>query len=550
MSIRFNRSRVVFTIGLALLMVGGFTAFTMAADSKPALYATWVSVLPPVVAIALALITKEVYSSLFLGVLTGAVAYAGANFSGIVNRLVKDGIVASLSDSYNMGILVFLVVLGMMVAMMNLSGGSKAFGQWARTKIKTRQGAEAATILLGILIFVDDYFNCLTVGSVMKPLTDEYRISRAKLAYLIDATAAPVCILAPISSWAAAVSGFVKGENGLTVFIQAIPFNFYAILTIVMMFALVIMNFDYSKMAVYERNAVETGDLFTVRDENAINAEKAEQVSGTHGKVIDLVFPVIVLIICCVISMVYTGGFVSGTSFVHAFANCDAAASLSMGSMVALLISVIFYTVRGTISFRDCMGCIPEGFKSMVSPILVLTLAWSLKVMTDGLGLAAFISNLVSGGILVSLFPAIIFLIACGLGIASGTSWGTFGILIPIALAITEAYPDMTIIVISACLAGGVCGDHCSPISDTTIMSSAGAACNHISHVETQMPYAMTVMCVSAVTYLVAGFTRSALISLPVGVILLIGTLFVIKRRTQTAYLVDKSTMDAENAQA
>lgn len=550
MSIRFNRSRVAFTIGLALLMVGGFTAFTMAADSKPALYATWVSVLPPVVAIALALITKEVYSSLFLGVLTGAVAYAGANFSGIVNRLVKDGIVASLSDSYNMGILVFLVVLGMMVAMMNLSGGSRAFGQWARTKIKTRQGAEAATILLGILIFVDDYFNCLTVGSVMKPLTDEYRISRAKLAYLIDATAAPVCILAPISSWAAAVSGFVKGENGLTVFIQAIPFNFYAILTIVMMFALVIMNFDYSKMAVYERNAIETGDLFTVRDENAINAEKAEQVSGTHGRVIDLVFPVIVLIICCVISMVYTGGFFSGTSFIHAFANCDAAASLSMGSMVALLISVIFYTVRGTISFRDCMSCIPEGFKSMVSPILVLTLAWSLKVMTDGLGLAAFISNLVSGGILVSLFPAIIFLIACGLGIASGTSWGTFGILIPIALAITEAYPDMTIIVISACLAGGVCGDHCSPISDTTIMSSAGAACNHISHVETQMPYAMTVMCVSAVTYLVAGFTRSALISLPVGVILLIGTLFVIKRRTQTAYLVDKSTMEAENAQA
>ncbi|MBM6991430.1 MAG: Na+/H+ antiporter NhaC family protein [Mobilibacterium timonense] len=550
MSIRFNRSRVVFTIGLALLMVGGFTAFTMAADSKPALYATWVSVLPPVVAIALALITKEVYSSLFLGVLTGAVAYAGANFSGIVNRLVRDGIVASLSDSYNMGILVFLVVLGMMVAMMNLSGGSKAFGQWARTKIKTRQGAEAATILLGILIFVDDYFNCLTVGSVMKPLTDEYRISRAKLAYLIDATAAPVCILAPISSWAAAVSGFVKGENGLTVFIQAIPFNFYAILTIVMMFSLVIMNFDYSKMAVYERNAIETGDLFTVRDENAINAEKAEKVSGTHGKVIDLVFPVIVLIICCVIAMVYTGGFFSGTSFVHAFANCDAAASLSMGSMVALLISIIFYTVRGTISFRDCMGCIPEGFKSMVSPILVLTLAWSLKVMTDGLGLAAFISNMVSGGILVSLFPALIFLIACGLGIASGTSWGTFGILIPIALAITEAYPDMTIIVISACLAGGVCGDHCSPISDTTIMSSAGAACNHISHVETQMPYAMTVMCVSAVTYLVAGFTRSALISLPVGIILMIGTLFVIRRRTQTAYLVDKSTMEAENAQA
>jgi Na+/H+ antiporter NhaC len=315
-----------------------------------------------------------------------------------------------------------------------------------------------------------------------------------------------------------------------------------------MMFSLVIMNFDYSKMAVYERNAIENGDLFTVRDENAINAEKAEENAGTHGKVIDLMFPVIVLIICCVIGMVYTGGFFSGTDFVTAFANCSAAQSLSMGSLVALIISIIFYVVRGTISFTGCMSCVPEGFKSMVSPILVLTFAWSLKVMTDGLGLAKFISGLVSGGMLVSLFPAIIFLIACGLGIASGTSWGTFGILIPIALAITEAYPDMTIIVISACLAGGVCGDHCSPISDTTIMSSAGAACNHISHVETQMPYAMTVMCVSAVTFLVAGFTKSAFISLPVGIVLMIGTLVFLKKRAHVTEIVERSSAEAENA--
>ena len=548
MSTRTNRSRVIYIIGLAILMVSGFTAFTMAGEGKPALYATWVSILPPVVAIGLALITKEVYSSLFLGVLTGAVLYAGPSFSGIINRLLNDGIVASLTDTANMGIIVFLVVLGIMVSLMNLSGGSRAFGQWAMKRIKTRQGAEIATIVLGMLIFVDDYFNCLTVGSVMKPLTDEYKISRAKLAYLIDATAAPVCILAPISSWAAAVSGFVKGQNGLSVFIQAIPFNFYAILTIVMMFTLVIMNFDYSKMAVYERNAIENGDLFTVRDENAINAEKAEENAGTNGKVIDLMFPVIVLIICCVIGMVYTGGFFSGTDFVTAFANCSAAQSLSMGSLVALIISIIFYVVRGTISFTGCMNCVPEGFKSMVSPILVLTFAWSLKVMTDGLGLAKFISGLVSGGMLVSLFPAIIFLIACGLGIASGTSWGTFGILIPIALAITEAYPDMTIIVISACLAGGVCGDHCSPISDTTIMSSAGAACNHISHVETQMPYAMTVMCVSAVTFLVAGFTRSAFISLPVGIVLMIGTLAFFKKRAHITEIVERSSAEAENA--
>ncbi len=529
-----NRRRLLFAFGLAALIVASMTMMTFGAEkeSHPALYATGWSVLPPLVAIALALITKEVYSSLFLGVLTGAILYAGADFSGTLTQLMSGGIIASLADSYNVGILVFLVILGMFVAMMNLSGGSKAFGEWAATKFKTRQSSQIAVILLGILIFVDDYFNCLTVGSVMKPITDRYNVSRAKLAYLIDATAAPVCILAPISSWAAAVSGFVKGQNGLTVFIRAIPFNFYALFTILMMFALVIMDFDYSKMAMYEQNALK-GDLFTVKDQAAIEAAKAQETSRTDGKVRNLVFPIIVLVISCVIGMIYTGGFFKGESFVNAFANCDASKALATGSITALIITIIFYSVTGVISFTECMNCVPEGFKSMVSPILVLTLAWSLKAMTDSLGLAPFVAKHVQGlgSGFVDLFPAIIFLIACGLGIASGTSWGTFGILIPIALAITEGDPKMTIIVISACMAGGVCGDHCSPISDTTIMSSAGAACHHLSHVETQFPYAMTVMAVAFVTYIIAGFTKSALISLPIGIAIMIITLKVIKAK-------------------
>lgn len=543
-----SRSRLVFIIGLTALLVGSMSIMAMAADGdKPALYATVWSVLPPLVAISLALITKEVYSSLFIGVAIGGVLYAGPHFAGILNHVVMDGIVASLSSSYNVGILVFLVVLGMFVAMMNLTGGSAAFGRWAATKVKTRAGAQYSTIGLGILIFVDDYFNCLTVGSVMKPLDDKYNVSRAKLAYLIDATAAPVCILAPISSWAAAVSGFVKGQNGLSVFIHAIPYNFYALFTILMMFALVKMNFDYGKMAVYEKNAQESGDLFTVRDENAINAEKAEEVSNPNGKVRDLVFPVIVLIISCVVGMIYTGGFFKGVSFVNAFAGCDASVSLAMGSIAALLITIVYYMIRRVISFKECMRCIPEGFKQMVAPILVLTLAWSLKAMTDSLGLAPFVAHMVNGlgeGF-VSLFPAIIFLIACGLGIASGTSWGTFGILIPIALAITADQPDLMIIVISACMAGGVCGDHCSPISDTTIMSSAGAGCNHVSHVETQFPYAMTVMCVAFVSYLIAGFTRSCLIALPAGAVLLLLVLaFLKKRQAQKDVVAEASCTD------
>ena len=536
---RSSKNRLLFIAGLAVLMILALPVLAFAdgeeAEELPALYATWWSVLPPLVAIALALITKEVYSSLFLGVLCGGILYAGADFAGILNHVLIDGMVGSLSDGWNVGILLFLVFLGILVAMMNLSGGSSAFGRWAKERIKTRAGAQRSTIFLGILIFVDDYFNCLTVGSVMRPLTDEYNISRAKLAYLIDSTAAPICIIAPISSWAAAVSGFVEGENGLTVFLRAIPFNFYALLTIVMMFALVSMKFDYGKMATFERNAKEKGDLFTVHDSSMIGAESAEDVSNPNGKVIDLVLPIIVLIISCLIGMIYTGGFFEGTGFVDSFAGSDASVGLVLGSAVALVITIIFYAVRRTLSFNKCMDCVPEGFKAMVSPIAVLTLAWSLKAMTDSLGLSEFVEGLVDGmgkG-WMSLLPAVIFLIAVVLAIASGTSWGTFGMLIPIAIAATSKNPELMYIAISACMAGAVCGDHCSPISDTTIMSSAGAGCNHLSHVESQFPYAMTVAGVSFVAYIIAGITKSAVISLPIGFVLMIGTLFVIRSMTR-----------------
>ncbi|MBQ3925104.1 MAG: Na+/H+ antiporter NhaC family protein, partial [Firmicutes bacterium] len=495
------KRKFVWISGLVALMVMAMPVLAFAADEEPqaALYATPWSVLPPLIAIVLALITKEVYSSLFIGVVTGGILYAGADFDGILNHVFIDGIVTSLSDSWNVGILAFLVFLGVLVAMMNKSGGSAAFGRWAASKIKTREGAQRSTILLGILIFIDDYFNCLTVGSVMRPLTDEYNVSRAKLAYLIDATAAPICIIAPISSWAAAVSGFVEGENGLTVFIRAIPYNFYALLTIVMMFALVSMKFDYGKMKRYEENALINVDLFTVHDVNAENAAELNQNVNEKGKVIDLVLPIVVLIISCLVGMIYTGGFFSGEGFVDSFANSDASVGLVLGSGVALILIVIFYVARRTLSFTKCMECLPEGFKDMVSPIMILTLAWSLKAMTDSLGLSDFVAKHVDGmgAGWMSLLPAVIFLIAVLLAFASGTSWGTFGMLIPIAIAVTQKNPELMYIAISACMAGAVCGDHCSPISDTTIMSSAGAGVNHISHVETQLPYAMTVATVS-----------------------------------------------------
>lgn len=499
-------------------------------------YATFWSLVPPIIAIVLALITKEVYSSLFLGILAGGVIYSGANFETLMVHVFKDGFIDTVADSYNIGIIIFLVLLGALVAMMNKTGGSAAFGRWTTKHIKTRLGAQLATMVLGILIFVDDYFNCLTVGSVMRPVTDKHNISRAKLSYLIDATAAPVCIIAPISSWAAAVAGFAKGagaESGMSLFVQAIPYNFYALLTIVMMIFISISNFDYGPMKKFETNA-KNGDIFTTGDEFS---GKQEEDVNAKGKVWDLVIPVVVLIISCVIGMIYSGGFFTEGEegyhgFVTAFSNSDASVGLVLGSFVAVIFAIIYFLCRRVISFKDCMEAVPEGFKAMVPAILILVCAWTLKTMTDSLGAKVFTSQLIEGsaGGFKLLLPAIIFLIAVGLSFATGTSWGTFGILIPIVLSVFSGVDGkITIIAVSACMAGAVCGDHCSPISDTTIMASAGAQCNHINHVSTQLPYALTVAGVSFVTYIIAGFVQNAFIVLPLGIAMMVATLFVIK---------------------
>ena len=521
---------------MAMVFMGALASplTVLAADAEetyqPALYATIWALLPPLVAIVLALITKEVYSSLFVGIVVGALIYSGFKFEGTVTQIFEGGIIKVLSDSYNVGILIFLVILGSVVCMMNKAGGSAAFGRWASKKIHTRVGAELAAIVLGILIFIDDYFNCLTVGSVMRPVTDRHHVSRAKFAYLIDATAAPVCIIAPISSWAAAVSGFVEGQDGLAIFVRTIPYNFYAILTIVMMVGMVLMKTEFGAMRTHEINALN-GDLYTTSARPYENATD-DGAPNPRGKVIDLVIPIVVLDICCVISMIYTGGFFSGTDFVTAFSQSDASVGLAMGSAFGLVFAIIFYMIRRVVNFRDCMGCIPEGFKAMVPAIMILTFAWTLKAMTDSLGAAVFVEEAmrsVAGGIEVIL-PAIIFLVGCGLAFATGTSWGTFGILIPIVVAVFEkSSPEMMIISMSACMAGAVCGDHCSPISDTTIMASAGAQCDHVTHVSTQLPYAILAAAVSFVTYIVAGFVKTAWIALPVGIVLMLIVLFVIK---------------------
>lgn len=521
---------------MAMVFMGALASplTVLAADAEetyqPALYATIWALLPPLVAIILALITKEVYSSLFVGIVVGALLYSGFKFEGTVTQIFEGGIIKVLSDSYNVGILIFLVILGSVVCMMNKAGGSAAFGRWASKKIHTRVGAELAAIILGILIFIDDYFNCLTVGSVMRPVTDRHHVSRAKFAYLIDATAAPVCIIAPISSWAAAVSGFVEGQDGLAIFVRTIPYNFYAILTIVMMVGMVLMKTEFGAMKTHEINALN-GDLYTTSARPYENATD-DETPNPRGKVIDLVIPIVVLVICCVISMIYTGGFFSGTDFVTAFSQSDASTGLAMGSAFGLVFAIIFYMIRRVVNFRDCMGCIPEGFKAMVPAIMILTFAWTLKAMTDSLGAAVFVEEAmrsVAGGIEVIL-PAIIFLVGCGLAFATGTSWGTFGILIPIVVAVFEkSSPEMMIISMSACMAGAVCGDHCSPISDTTIMASAGAQCDHVTHVSTQLPYAIVAAAVSFVTYIVAGFVKTAWIALPVGIVLMLIVLFVIK---------------------
>ena len=492
------------------------------------MYATIWSLVPPLVAIILALITKEVYSSLFVGILVGGLFATGFSIEGTIMSIYNDGFIAVLTDGYNVGILVFLVILGAMVCLMNRAGGSAAFGRWAGQHIKSRVGAQLATIALGVLIFVDDYFNCLTVGSVMRPVADKHNVSRAKLSYLIDATAAPVCIIAPISSWAAAVTSCVEGDNGFEIFIKAIPYNFYAILTIVMMIVIVATKSDFGPMRKHEMNALK-GDIYTTPDRPYENM--GSEFVNAKGKVMDLVVPVASLIICCIIGMIYTGGFFSGEDFITAFSNCDASVGLALGSFFAMVITMIFYMVRKILVFRDCMSCIPDGFKAMVPAIMILVFAWSLKSMTDALGAKEFVEVTVSGfaGGLMNFLPAIVFVIGCFIAFATGTSWGTFGILIPIVVALFETTnPEMMIISISACMAGAVCGDHCSPISDTTIMASAGAQCNHVNHVSTQLPYAITCAAVSFVTYIVAGFVQNAFIALPVGIALMVVTVLVI----------------------
>jgi len=504
-----------------------------AAEYVPSMYATFWALIPPVIAIVLALITKEVYSSLFLGILFGGLFYSGFNFEGTVTHIYNNGFVGVLSSSGNIGILIFLVLLGAMVALMNRAGGSASFGRWASEHIKSRVGAQLATVLLGCLIFIDDYFNCLTVGSVMLPVANKHNISRAKLAYLIDATAAPICIIAPVSSWAAAVAGYVEGEDAFALFIRAIPFNFYALLTIIMMIAVAVMKADYGPMRIHEKNALK-GDVFTTKEQEYVQTDDIK--ANPRGKVFDLVIPIISLVICCVIGMLYTGGFFDGVSFVQAFSDCSASTSLAYGSFFGLIITIVLYLIRRVLSFKECMECLPEGFKAMVPAILILVLAWTLNAMTGCLGADVYVAGLVENSAegFMNLLPAIIFLVGCFLAFSTGTSWGTFGILIPIVVEAFGHDEKLMIIAISACMAGAVCGDHCSPISDTTIMASAGAQCNHINHVNTQLPYALTVAAVSFVTYIVAGFTKSAWISLPVGIILMIGTLFIIKTKTGT----------------
>lgn len=502
-------------------------------EASSRFFNTFWSLLPPIIAIALALITKEVYSSLFIGILVGGLLYSNFAFEGTVLHVFNDGIVASLCDSYNMGILIFLVILGSMVCLMNKAGGSAAFGRWAKVHIKSRVGAQLASIVLGILIFIDDYFNCLTVGSVMRPITDKHNISRAKLAYIIDATAAPVCIIAPVSSWAAAVAGFAEDGQGFNLFLRAIPYNYYALLTIVMMLGLVFMKVDYGPMARFEKNAVENGDLFS--GSNPYASAEDEDV-GSKGSVMDLVFPVVVLVVFCVIGMIYSGGFFEGAGFIEAFSNSDASVGLMLGSAFALVVAFVYYMIRRSMTFKEMMGCIPEGFKAMVPAIMILTFAWSLKAMTDSLGAKYFVRDFVrtsATGVQV-LLPVIVFVIGCLLAFATGTSWGTFGILIPIVQNVFSMDNPMAIICISACMAGAVCGDHCSPISDTTIMASAGAQCDHVNHVSTQLPYAITCAAVSGVTYLIAGLLVQAgapgLLGLPIGIVLMLATLFVIKQ--------------------
>ena len=500
------------------------------------------ALLPPVIAISLALVTKEVYSSLFIGILVGGILSSSFSGLGTINNIVSDGFIPAVSG--NAGIFIFLVLLGIMVALINKAGGSAAFGAWASKHIKTKAGASLATFAFGVLIFIDDYFNCLTVGSVMRPVTDKHNISRAKLAYLIDATAAPVCMIAPISSWAAAVSSYApEGTSGISLFCKAIPYNFYSLLTFVFIISITLMKFDYGPMKLHEENAAK-GDLFTT---GKTDVAEDEEVSS-KGKVIDLVLPILALIAVCVFALVYVGQCMLGDDwvftptgrdttmgFVDAFSNTDATLGLPWGGLIALVITIVYLLARRVISPKDAMDCIPKGFIAMVPALLILTMATTLKNMTGLLDASSFVQGaMANAGGLESFLPAVIFLVACGISFATGTSWGTFGILIPIVLAIYPIGSEIGVIGMSACLAGSVCGDHCSPISDTTIMSSAGAQCNHINHVSTQIPYAMTVAAISFVGYIFAGFVQNWMIVLPVMAAVTVGVLFIIKSATKS----------------
>ena len=529
-----SRSNAIVTaIAAVVFIVLMIIAGVRCANGQPLANTAW-SLLPPIIAIVLALIIKEAYSALFVGILVGALFTCGFAPVATLDTIVNDGLISALSG--NAGIFLFLVLLGIIVALVNAAGGSAAFGRWAETHIKTRAGAQIATFVLGVLIFIDDYFNCLTVGSVMRPVTDSHKISRPKLAYLIDATAAPVCMIAPISSWAAAVSSTAEdlntGMSGIELFVRAIPYNLYSLLTFVFIIALISMKFDYGPMRAFEKKAAQ-GEL------SALESEEGESINP-KGRVIDLILPVVILIVTCTLGMIYVGGFfgadASGSAdyagdFIGAFGNTDAFIGLPWGGLIALLLTVIYLVARKVLSFKEAMACVPKGFIAMVPPIIILTLAVSLKAMINSLGADVYVHDLMfaASASLYSMLPAVIFIVACILAFASGTSWGTFGILIPIVTAVFPADSNLLIIGISACCAGAVCGDHCSPISDTTIMASAGAQCEHLNHVSTQLPYAVTVAIVSFIGFIVAGFVQNVYITWIVSFALMLAVLFVIR---------------------
>ncbi len=539
-------------IFIALLIVLGITykdaslpefvidGETVQAESPYA--GTFWSLLPPIVAIVLALISKEVYSSLFLGCMVGALLYTQFQpWQTIVSLVGADyGIISVLADSYNMGIIVFLVVLGIMVDLMNKGGGSEAFGRWAKKKVRSRCAAQLLTTLLGVLIFVDDYFNCLTVGAVMRPVTESHHISRAKLAYIIDATAAPVCMIAPVSSWAAAVSGYVTSDsvNGIEMFIKQIPWNYYCLLTIVMMVVISLINLDFGPMLKHEYNAQVKNDLFTTPERPFEGADDYEKPSKGKSSILDLVLPVCVLILTCVIGLIYTGGFFDAEGecyhqFMEAFSNADAGAALALGSLIAMVFTYVYFWLRGAFSFEKSMESVPQGFIQMIAPILILTFAWTLCSFTRyALYSAQFVTAAMANANELKMFlPAVIFLIGAAIGFATGTSWGTIGIMAPIVVAVFnyDVEPTLCVIGLAAACSGGVMGDHCSPISDTTIMASAGAHCFHLNHVFTQLPYALTVTAVSFVAFILAGLIQNVVINLIIAVALMVGTLFVIK---------------------